>query len=261
MKLTNISIHPVKSLAGISVDTAQVNPFGLADDRNMMLVDDNGIFITQRKFPQMALIRTFVENGVLSVTAPNLPEIQLNQFENKAIEVEVWGDHCYGFVACSKINQWFSQYLGFSARLVNYDHQQPRTSDPKFSLSNDIVSFADGFPLLVISQASLDDLNTRLKSPVTMQHFRTNLVIDGFDAYAEDNFKNIKIGNIQFEAVKPCSRCVLTTVNPETGIKSLDTEPLRTLSQYRKTDMGVIFGMNLIPRNRGIISVGDCVEV
>jgi uncharacterized protein YcbX len=257
MKLTSINIHPVKSLAGISVNSAQVNPYGLLNDRNMMLVDDNGIFISQRKYPQMALIKTKLLNNVLTVSAPNMSEITLNEFSHRSILVDVWGDACHGFVAQEKINQWFSQYLDFSVKLVKYDHQQPRVTDPQYSQANDIVSFADGFPLLVISQASLDDLNTRLNTPVTMKHFRTNLVIDGCEAYAEDNFKNLKIGNIEFEAVKPCSRCVLTTVNPKTGIKSSDTEPLRTLSQYRKTDKGVIFGMNLIPRGKGSIKLGD----
>lgn len=263
MQLSDIRIFPVKSFAGIQVNTAQVTPLGLKHDRTMMLVDEQGIFISQRKFPQMALLKCQMENNQLKVTAPNLPPVDFDQntFNGEAIALEVWGSPCFGHLATDEINSWFSQFLDKPVRLVSYSQQQPRESDPQYSKPGDTVSFADGFPLLVISQASLDDLNTRLKNPVTMTSFRPNVVIEGCEAYAEDTWQKLRIGEVEFDAVKRCSRCVLTTVDPQTGIKRGDGEPLRTLSQYRRTTGGVMFGMNLIPRSMGNINLNDKVEI
>lgn len=263
MELTDIRLFPVKSLAGIQVENAQVTPMGLKDDRAMMLVDEQGVFISQRKFPQMALIKTKLEANAVQVSAPDLESLALeaSAFSEESLQVTVWGTQCFGYLANDNINQWFSEFLEQPVRLVQYDRQQPRASDPDFSQPGDIVSFADGFPLLVISQASLDDLNSRLQVPVTMTSFRPNIVVDGCDAYAEDDWKKIRVGEVEFEAVKRCSRCVLTTVDPQTGIKREDREPLKTLSGYRRASAGVMFGMNLIPRNEGRIKLSDKVEI
>ncbi len=261
MLLTDIFIYPIKSLAGIQLKESLVEPIGLFKDRNMMLVDDNGIFISQRKYPQLALIKTRFENQSLILSITGRYELIIGSFQSKSIAVEVWKSPCFGFVAKNKINQWFSSFLNVSVRLVNYDNQQPRISDPEYSRKDDIVSYADGFPLLITTQASLDELNSRLEVPVSMLNFRPNLVIDGIEAFDEDSWKSIKIGDVKFDAVKPCSRCILTTVDPTTGVKSPNGQPLKTLSQYRKTAEGVIFGMNLIPRSCGIVRRGDLVSI
>ncbi len=263
ISLTGIRIYPVKSLAGIYLDQAEVQPQGLQDDRLFMLVDEKGLFITQRKYPQLALIKVQpMENGFNFRVGNNLPlVIQDVNFETKTLNIKIWQDECIGLVADEKVNQWFSQYLGFPVKLIKYDYRTPRASDPHYSLPSDIVSFADGFPLLVMSQSSLSDLNSKLESPVTMTNFRPNIIVNGCAAFAEDDWQQIRIGEVVFDAVKRCSRCVLITINPETGIKSDKGQPLKTLSQYRKGDGGVLLGMNLIPRSKGVIRVNDKIEI
>jgi len=263
MKVSDIRIYPIKSIAGILLNQAQVEPQGLANDRLMMLVDDNGFFITQRKYPQLALIKTQLREQSLSLCVPMFPELLISKddFSSQLLKVVIWKDECSGYVANNNINEWFSKYLGFSVRLINYSIERPRKTDPNYSIDSDIVSFADGFPLLAIAQSSLSDLNTRLTDPVTMTYFRPNVVVEGCEAYAEDLWKRIKIGKVEFEAVKRCSRCVLTTINPNTGIKHPAGEPLKTLSNYRKNTAGVLFGMNLIARSSGDIAIGDKVEI
>ena len=249
LSLTDISIYPIKSVTGLSVDSCDVSPMGLTNDRTYMLVDDNGVFISQRKYPKMALIKVRRNNRQLNLNAPEMPELEITEVNPRSIQVEVWGTQCHGHVASEPVNQWFSRLLGISVRLVQYDEQKPRIADPDYSQNGDIVSFADGFPLLVIAQASLDDLNRRLSSPVAMTNFRPNIVVDGCDAYAEDHWKQIKVGEVVFDAVKQCSRCVLTTVNPNTGEKRQDKEPLKTLSEYRRAPGGVYFGNELDSSN------------
>lgn len=268
MHLTEIYIYPVKSLVGHSLEKSQVTPLGLQNDRLMMLVDDNGLFISQRKDPQLALIKVTFNKQEITFNAPHLVDtkqqtihLELKDFTHKKVPVEVWGDHCFGYEAPERVNQWFSDYLNKNVRLVNYSHETPRPSDPDFSKAGDIVSFADGFPLLLIGENSLNDLNARLEKPVTMQSFRPNIIANGIEAFAEDTWQQIKIGDVIFDLVKPCSRCVLTTVDPQTGIKRADGEPLRTLAKYRRAKGGVMFGMNLIPRNQGSISVKDKITV
>lgn len=263
IRLTGIRIYPVKSLAGILLDHTEVQPLGLKDDRLHMLVDENGLFITQRKYPQLALIKVQqTECGFKFVAQDHSPlTIEDANFQSETLNVKIWQDECVGLIADEKVNQWFSQYLGFPVRVVKYNHQAPRPSDSNYSQPDDIVSFADGFPLLVISQASLNDLNSKLETPVSMTNFRPNIIVDGCDAFAEDDWKQIRIGEVIFDAVKRCSRCVLTTVDPKTGLKSENGQPLKTLSQYRKGEGGVFFGMNLIPRSKGIIRVNDKVEI
>jgi uncharacterized protein len=263
MHLSDIRIYPVKSLAGFSLNDALVTRFGLQSDRMLMLVDEDGIFISQRKYPQLALLQTQLDAHAVQVSSPGRGAIKIDvtQFNGNAVAVEVWGDRCYGRVAIPSVNQWFSDFLGFSVRLISYDQQKARASDPKYSKLNDVVSFADGFPLLVISEASLEDLNSRLDKAVSMASFRPNLVVSGCEAYAEDTWTQLKIGEVEFAAVKTCSRCVLTTVDPLTGEKRADGEPLKTLSRYRRAPGGVMFGMNLIPRSTGQIRVNDRVEI
>jgi len=263
MKLSEIRVYPIKSLSGIFLDNAKIDKQGIENDRLLMLVDDSGRFITQRKYPQLALINTQINDHGVSLSAPYFPNLSINSssFLFKKIPVTVWGDECSAFVASTVVNEWFSKYLGSPVRLVKYDINEPRKIDPDYSNDGDIVSFADGFPLLVISQASLDDLNSRLDNSVSMTHFRPNIVIDGCDAYSEDQWKKIRIGDVEFDLVKKCSRCILTTINPNTGVKDKNREPLETLSQYRKSGRDIFFGMNLIPKRVGFVNLLDKIEV
>lgn len=265
MQLSEIYVYRVKSLAGFSISKSEVSPLGLKNDRMMMLVDENGVFISQRKYPQLALIKLQEKtNAELTFLSGENNSLVVNldaDFTANSVDVEVWKDRCSGYVATDPVNQWFSAFLDKQVRLVNYNLNNPRPTDPDYSIKGDAVSYADGFPLLVISQASLAELNARLDTPVSMRNFRPNLVVDGCEPFAEDDWKQIKIGEIVFDAVKRCSRCVLTTVDPDSGQKRPDAEPLKTLSQYRRGPGGVFFGMNLIPRNTGTLNLQDKVEI
>jgi uncharacterized protein YcbX len=263
ISLTDIRIYPIKSLAGIQLSQAEVQPQGLCDDRLFMLVDENGMFITQRKYPQLALLNTHSSVEGLRIDTTNFSSLTIKEtdFTAKTTSVKIWQDECLGIIATEQVNQWFSHYLGFPVKLIKYNKNAPRPVDPNYSSPNDIVSFADGFPLLVITQTSLNDLNSKLETPVSMTNFRPNIVVDGCEAYAEDDWKRIQIGDVKFDAIKRCRRCVLTTVDPKTGMKSENGQPLKVLSQYRKSEGGVFYGMNLIPRSKGIIRVTDKVEI
>jgi len=261
--LSDIRIYPVKSLTGISVDESSVFPHGLNNDRLLMLIDDSGLFITQRKYPQLALVNTNIDNDKLRVTAPDRPDLMIseNDFASETIYVKIWRDECDGRVASEKINHWFSRFLNMPVRLIKYNHKKSRAINPDYSQKGDIVSYADAYPLLVISKASLDDLNSRLQVSVTMNNFRPNLIVDGCEAYAEDIWKKIRIGKVEFDAVKKCDRCILTTIDPKTGIKDANRQPFNTLTEYRKEQGGVMFGMNLIPRSNGTLYINDQVEI
>lgn len=261
--LTKIIIYPIKSLAGILLDKADVKPEGLGQDRTMMLVDDKGNFVTQRRYPKLTLLKVSFTSKGIAVKQPSAEEIQIESkdFTKEKAKVKIWKDFCDVFIGNTKINHWFSRYIGTSVRLVKYDFYNPRSSDITYSNPSDIVSFADGFPLLVISQASLDDLNSRLIEPVTMENFRPNIVVDGVSAYEEDKWHRVKIGEAEFEGVKLCGRCIMTTINPATGMKSQQGEPLNTLRTYRAINGEVCLGMNLVPRKQTQISLQDAVQL
>ena len=261
--LSTIIIYPIKSLAGIRLNESKVEKYGLNNDRLIMLVDENGLFVTQRKYPQLALINVQLVEHQIKLVVNNHSELIIDEesFLKSSFPVKIWKDQCRAFVAKKLVNDWFSLYLNLSVKLVRYNHQEPRLSDKEFSKAGDVVSFADGFPLLVISQASLNELNSRLEKSVSLLNFRPNIVIDGCEAYEEDDWKKIRIGEIEFDVVKKCSRCILTTVDPKTGIKNLNGQPLKALSDYRKTKEGILFGMNLIPRSSGIIRLNNSIKI
>ncbi|MDQ7050754.1 MAG: MOSC domain-containing protein [Enterobacterales bacterium] len=263
IRLKSIHVYPIKSLAGNWCEKAQVEKQGVKGDRLFMLVDENGVFISQRIYPQLALLSVQTQQNKLIVKAKNGEHLTINRndFTPTNQVFNLWREKVNAKLATAEVNQFFSDYLNKKVSLVQYDQQQPRTTDPRFSNADDIVSFADGFPLLLLNQASLDDLNQRLEKPVSMQNFRGNLIIEGAQAFAEDHWKKIRIGDIEFDLVKPCSRCVMTTVDPKTGIVSATTQPLKTLAKFRKTKQGIMFGINLIPRSLGKIKVGDKLEV
>ena len=260
--LASIRLYPLKSAAALEPERAVVEARGLAGDRRWMVVDAEGRFVTARKHPRLVLIRARLDGPGLVLDAPEMPSLRLVAAgAQPRLAATVWRDRVDALVADAQADAWISRYLGFAARFVHMDADAARAVDPAFSQSGDEVSFADGFPLLLISAAALDALNEKLATPVPMSRFRPNLVIAGVPPHAEDGWRSIRIGGIVFDVVKPCSRCVLTTVDPLRGEFDPGGEPLRTLAGYRRSPLGVTFGQNLIARGAGPIAVGDALEI
>lgn len=260
--LSEINIYPVKSLGGISLTEAEVTDRGLKYDRRWMLVDHDGNFITQRVFPQMSLIKVELGKDFLNFVHKTNSDfnfaVPLNNFNKEKVEVVVWDDKVNAEYVGNEADDWFSDVLKIKCRLVHMPDESKRFVDKKYALENEVVSFADAYPFLMIGQESLNDLNSRLKEKVKMNRFRPNLVFSGGEAFDEDKIKSFKIGGITFYPVKPCSRCVVTTIEQETGIK--EKEPLATLASYRTQNNKVMFGQNLIHRRTGVIKTGDEFE-
>ncbi len=260
--LAHINVFPIKSCAPLTLDHAFVESRGLRGDRRWMVVDAQGKFVTARKNPRMVLILVVFDGDGLLLEAPGMARLRLAPSTQPApLNITIWNDDVVAEVADAAANDWISAYLGFPSRFVFMADDGVRPIDPNFSQQGDQVSFADGFPLLLISQAALDNLNSRLPSPVPMLRFRPSLVVADTKPHAEDSWRSIRIGDIRFDVVKACVRCVLTTVNPETGRFDEIGEPLRTLLSYRRTDKGVTFGQNLIPRGTGTIKIGDEIVI
>lgn len=258
--VSELTVYPIKSSAGISLTTAWVDEYGLAFDRRFVICDSQGQFITARTENNLCLIRTSLTPQGLMVIAPDMPVLQLNyhEFAENYTSVQVWNDKVKGQVCSKDADAWFSQYLKKECRLLFFGSASQR----KVKNAQQETAFTDGYPLLLISQASLDALNNKLKTPVAMANFRPNIVVDDCEAFAEDTWKHIRIGEVEFMVSKPCSRCVFTTVDPETAHKSLNQEPLKTLKTFRQTFSGdVMFGQNLIQLNQGQIKNGDTVTV
>ena len=246
--LSGLYVYPIKSCAGISLESAELGATGLRHDRRWMLVDETGEFMSQRAHPRMALISTRLSDGHLIVSAPGMPdlEIPLHQENGDSIDVRVWGDTNRGALVGKEADRWFGEFLTFPCRLVHKPDDDPRLVDSSFAESGDQVGFADGFAFLLISEASLEDLNDRLEDPLPMNRFRPNFVVRGCEPYAEDGWSRLRIGDVPFRVAEACPRCAITTVDQETGTRG--KEPLRTLATYRKFDGEVFFGRNLHPR-------------
>lgn len=252
--------YPVKSLRGEGFHALDVRARGFAFDRHWMLVDAQGGFLSQRRQPQMSLIGAAVDDhGQLRLYAPGVADLLLDKETEGRIEVVVWGDSVQGMPVGPEADAWLSEFLGLACRLVSFPRNEVRAVDPDYASASDQVSFADGFPFLLISQASLDDLNGRLDKAVPMLRFRPNLVVDGCDAYAEDGWRRIRIGDIEFRVAKPCARCIIPTIDPATAQRG--PEPLRTLMSYRRRDNKVYFGQNLVHDGVGRLEIGMPVEV
>lgn len=240
--------------------SARVMEKGLDHDRRWMLVDENGVFMTQRVHHRMALFKLHPENGSFVIRH----EGESLKMPDRAVEgtsrtVGIWDDQVEVLEAPSEVNAWFTKYLGLNCHLVAFPEENARPVDPDYRLAEENVSLADGYPLLVIGQASLNDLNGRLEKPVPMNRFRPNLVFTGGKPYEEDQWKRFTIGSESFMGVKTCARCVTTTVDQESGV--MGREPLLTLSRYRKDKDRILFGQNVIPLDRGQIREGDEIVV
>lgn len=262
-RITEIVSYPIKSCRGIPLPAADVGVRGLENDRCWMLIDADGRFVTQREHPRLALVEVTPQGGGLRVTAPGRAPLAVPPrcADARQTSVRVWRATLEAAVADDAVNAWFSDYLGFDCRLVGMSDRHRRAVPHPAALPGDEVGFADGAPLLLISSASLEDLNSRLERPVEMRRFRPNLVVTADAPFAEDRWRRIRIGGVELAVAWACKRCVLTTVDPDAGCKDPDGEPLRTLKTYRRIGGGILFGQNLIPRALGRVTVGDAVEV
>jgi len=264
--LTAIHIFPIKSCAPLLQNAAAVEACGLVGDRRWMVIDESGKFVTGRQQARLTLIRAQPNGASMRVDAPGMPTLHLQApVEGARIDTAVWEARVAPLLADASAHHWISLYLGAPHRLVYMDRACTRPLkamyDGKYGEDSDRVSFADAFPLLLISQAAVDQLNAKLARPVPILRFRPNLVVGGTTAHAEDGWKRIRIGEVELDVVKPCTRCVFTTVDFERGERDPSGEPLRTLTTYRRTPDGVTFGQNLIPRGLGTVRVGDTVEI
>jgi uncharacterized protein YcbX len=272
-RIASIHIYPVKSLRGFSVDSAEIDPLGLVGDRRFLVVDEAGRFLTQRNVPQMALVATALNNGLLHLTAAgegNTGTISVPIAPDPAapiIPVSVWSYQGLLAEDCGKeVAAWLSHALGTPCRLVRIGPSFQRPLDRDAQPPTDLCSFADGAPLLVASTASLEELNRRIGiaggEPVPMDRFRPNLVITGGEPFAEDSWTRFHAGNARFRTLSPCERCVVTTADQLTGQRG--KEPLKTLATFRRSPLNssaVLFGMNVVQENKsGCINVGDAVR-
>lgn len=249
MKLTAINIYPVKSLGGITLDEAILEPQGLQFDRRWMLADPTGRFQTQRELPQLTQFGTAIRPNFLEIFEKRDPaqrvEVPLFPDENRLEKQQtvVWDSKIEARVLPDEINRWFSERLDTDLRLLWMSPSTRRRTDPLFAPGR-FVSFADGYPILITGEASLADLNSRLESPVPMNRFRPNLVFTGGEPYFEEKLEEFCIGGERFRGVKTCGRCIVITTDQETGERS--QEPLRTLAGYQKRGNRVIFGQNVV---------------
>ena len=262
LKLKTISIYPIKSLRGQDIVTCAVERKGLENDRRFMVVDPEGMFQTQREHARMALITPVLKSGMMTLSATGMDDLTFEVREQgKRMMVEIWDSTGVesidqGNAAC----EWLSDYLRMPARLVRIADDYQRKVSTEYSIQpDDQVGFADGFPLLIISQESLDDLNSRMEQPIPMNRFRPNIVVSGTTPFAEDNWKRIRIGRVEMALVKPCARCNVPTINQDTALKG--KEPNTTLATYRKINGKVMFGVNIIPITTGRLQIGDAVEI
>lgn len=253
--ISQIWIYPVKSLGGIRLSSAKILPKGIEYDRRWMLIDAENNFMTQRAYPGMALFKLSFESGSFKIRySRDIIDLPLT-FQSGSMPAQIWDDSVEVYEVSSHHSKWLSERLGISCRLVTFPEPNRRPIDPRYAFNSEQVSLADGYPLLVIGQASLDDLNQRMNEPLPMNRFRPNIVFTGGEPYEEDGWKIFRIGENRFTGVKPCARCAITTVDQDTAVKGI--EPLATLATYRMIENKVYFGQNLIPLNYNQIAEGD----
>ena len=264
MYVSELYVFPVKSLRGIPCDRATLDERGFRHDRRWMFVDDAGVFITQRESPRMALVDVALRQDALVLMAPGMEPLRVPfDAEGPTQNVVIWRDTVEAMRVSPEADAWLGAFLGRTCHLVHMPDSTRRIVNPLWVKQPRIVGFADGYPLMLIGQGSLDALNERLvaqgQSPVPMRRFRPNIVVAQTSPHAEDAWQHIRIGSIDVDIVKPCERCAITTVDIEKGEKGI--EPLRTLSTYRKQGSKVMFGQNAVHRRAGSIAIGDHVTV
>jgi uncharacterized protein YcbX len=264
--LTALHIYPVKGLKGIALTEARCTDRGLEHDRRWMVVDAEGVFLSQREHPKMATVWTDIAAGALSLSAPDIStvDVPLDPRASPSMRVRIWNTVCDAAPVSPFADAWLSDYLGLACRLVYMPEDSRRLSNEKYSGEGKLVGFADGYAYLVTGEASLSDLNGRLAAKghpaLPMSRFRPNLVVSGSAPYAEDGWQEIRVGEAVLRGVKPCGRCQVTTTDQTTG-EVRGPEPLATLSSYRDSkEFGTMFGMNLVTVKTGMVRVGDRLE-
>lgn len=260
--VASLTYFPIKACRGFDVASSHVTRMGLEHDRRMMVVKPEGGFLTQREHPRLALVTPTMDSGAVILSAPNFDSLRVHfHTRGTPISVDIWRSKDVQAVdQGEEAAQWFSDWLGASVRLVHIADGFIRRINEKYAVNpDDHIGFADGYPILLASEESLADLNARLETPVPMNRFRPNLVVRGCEPFAEDVWKRIRIGGVEMAVVKPCARCVVTTIDKETLAQN--KEPLKTLNTFRKQAGGVMFGQNVIPMGAGRFEVGMSVEI
>lgn len=228
-----------------------------------MLVDINNVFITQREYPEMSLLQTAVEDDELVIYHKNKPTdqlvLQLQPSPAATCEVKVWADTCNAQYISDNADAWFTDQLSVACRLVYMPDSGLRKVDQRYAFNNEVTNFSDAFPLLMIGQASLDDLNSRLQEPLPINRFRPNIVFEGGKAYDEDSMEEVMISHIKMNGAKLCARCAITTINQSNASKA--KEPLKTLAGYRMKNNKVYFGQNMLYSQTGTVNAGDVIEI
>lgn len=259
--LSAIYVYPVKSLSGIRLTAWPVTETGFKYDRKWMLIDKDHIFLSQRRLPRMALINTEIAGESLMLTAPGMEPLAL-ELEPQCganISATVWHDQVDALAVSDEADEWFSRFLQMPCRLVYQNEKAIRQVDQKFAKPDDKTAFSDGFPFLLVSESSLVALNKAMELNLHITRFRPNLVLKGCDSYAEDTWREISIGAINFRLPKPCSRCAVPTIDPDTA--ETGKEPLTTLNRLRKWENKVYFGQNAIHDHCGKLAVDDPVII
>ena len=265
-RLAAIAVYPLKSAAGVALEACRVESRGLAGDRRWMVTDPAGRCLTAREHPCLVLVRTRTVAGGLLLEAPERAPITVpcatSEAGRRLRAVTLWSDGCDAVDSGDEAASWFEDLLGTPVRLVEMTEECLRPADPDVARPGDLVSFADGYPVLLTGRASLEALNARLGNATSMRRFRPNLVVEGAPPFAEDHWWRVRIGEVELEGAENSERCAFPTIDPDTGVKDPGREPMRTLATFRRRpEGGVFFGQNLIPRTLGTVRVGDPVEV
>lgn len=262
LQISELYIYPIKSLGGISIGSAQLTDRGLQHDRRWMLIDENNRFLSQRENLQMALLKTeLTPDGIRVIYTPDSSEILVPflLLTNQPVEVTIWDDTCQAILVSEAVDTWFTQKLNMPARLVYMPDNTERQTDLRYTDQGTFNSFSDGYPMLIIGQASLDDLNSRMPQSLPMDRFRPNIVFTGGEPHSEDIMQHINISGVDMFGVKLCARCIMTTIDQ--AIAKKGKEPLKTLAKYRLRNNKIYFGQNLIHRGEGSITIGDELTV
>ncbi len=273
MRVSELYVYPIKSTRGVAVDAAAVEPWGLAGDRRWMVIDESGTAVTAREEHRLLAVRPDLPDpdGGLAVRGPHADPLRLTPPDDAGVPVRLHRHDLRAIPAGPAADAWFSALLGRAVRLVWCDDPTRRQTNPEYSRQGDSAAFADGYPLLLTTTESLRRLNDWVTemglergefpgAPLPMRRFRPSVVLDGApEPFAEDHWQGVRVGEVTFRVAKPCDRCVMTTIDPDTLVGG--HEPIRTLSRYRHWDGKTWFGMNLIPDGTGTLHIGDVAEV
>lgn len=258
----SLHIYPIKSCQGIQYDSVELTDTGFKYDRHWMLVNKQGEFLSQRKFPQMARVQTVITEHSLVISTPDVKEhLEIPLFSNSTtqIPVNIWNDRCSANIVSLQASQWFSDCLGIQCDLVYLAETEHRLVDPDYATNKQRVGFADGFPLLIVSRSTSDLLSEKLNENININRFRANIVIGGCEAHAEDSWSSITVNNIDIQLAKLCSRCVIPSIDQQSASKH--DSLLKTLASYRRHDGKIYVGQNGLHLSNGVISVGQAISV